>query len=71
MATLFAWSLFFYVCDKILYVEIGHHNGSAVVVDLKGQHATLRDCIEQLTSVELSRANLVANLREALQEQVC
>lgn len=39
--------------------------------DLKGQHATLRDCIEQLTSVELSRANLVANLREALQEQVC
>lgn len=39
--------------------------------ELKGQHAILRECIEQLTALESSRANLVSNLREALQEQVC
>lgn len=47
----------------------GHLNGSAIVDEFKGQHATLRECIEQLTSVELSMANLVTHLREALQEQ--
>ncbi|CAL5325572.1 unnamed protein product [Camellia sinensis] len=44
-------------------------NGSHVVEELQGQHAILRDCIEQLTVVESSRANLVSHLREALQEQ--
>ncbi|KAI3748159.1 hypothetical protein L6452_11064 [Arctium lappa] len=44
-------------------------NGSGVADELKGQHATLRDCIEQLTTVESSRTNLVSYLREALQEQ--
>lgn len=38
--------------------------------EVQGQHAVLRDCIEQLTAVESSRANLVSHLREALQEQV-
>ncbi|XP_076917429.1 uncharacterized protein LOC143577498 [Bidens hawaiensis] len=44
-------------------------NGPGVVDELKGQHATLRDCIEQLTAVESSRANLMSYLRDALQEQ--
>ncbi|XP_024961119.1 uncharacterized protein LOC112501655 isoform X1 [Cynara cardunculus var. scolymus] len=44
-------------------------NGPGVADELKGQHATLRDCIEQLTTVESSRTNLVSCLREALQEQ--
>lgn len=38
--------------------------------EVQGQNAVLRDCIEQLTAVESSRANLVSHLREALQEQV-
>ncbi|MFS8011580.1 putative CID domain-containing protein [Helianthus anomalus] len=44
-------------------------NGPGVVDELKGQHATLRDCIEQLTAVESSRANLMSYLRDALHEQ--
>ncbi|RVW45179.1 putative ribonuclease H protein [Vitis vinifera] len=44
-------------------------NGSGFVEELQGQHTILRDCIEQLTLVESSRASLVSNLREALQEQ--
>jgi len=40
------------------------------VEELQGQHAVLRDCIEQLTAVESSRTSLVSHLREALQEQV-
>ena len=38
--------------------------------ELQGQHAILRDSIEQLMAVESSRANLVSHLREALQDQV-
>lgn len=38
--------------------------------EVQGQHAILRDCIEQLTTVVSSRASLVSHLREALQEQV-
>ncbi|PSS35311.1 Regulation of nuclear pre-mRNA domain-containing protein [Actinidia chinensis var. chinensis] len=44
-------------------------NGSGVVDELQGQHAILRDSIEQLMAVESSRANLVSHLREALQDQ--
>jgi len=40
------------------------------VEEVQGQHAILRNCIEQLRAVESSRANLVSHLREALQEQV-
>ncbi|KAH0973423.1 hypothetical protein GBA52_025579 [Prunus armeniaca] len=47
----------------------GQFHGSAFVEEVQGQHAVLRDCIEQLTAVESSRANLVSHLREALQEQ--
>lgn len=49
----------------------GQMHESAFVEELQAQHATLRGCIEQLTSVESWRASLVSNLREALQEQVC
>jgi len=53
-----------------LFVLIGKFQGSAFVEELQGQHAVLRDCIEQLTAVESSRTSLVSHLREALQEQV-
>ncbi|WCJ40178.1 Regulation of nuclear pre-mRNA domain-containing protein 1A [Euphorbia peplus] len=41
----------------------------AFAVELQGQHAILRDSINQLTALELSRAGLVSQLREALQEE--
>ncbi|KAI3722176.1 hypothetical protein L2E82_33204 [Cichorium intybus] len=49
--------------------DIRSVNGAGVTEELKGQHATLRDCIEQLTVIESSRTSLVSYLREALQEQ--
>ncbi|XP_030953514.1 regulation of nuclear pre-mRNA domain-containing protein 1A isoform X1 [Quercus lobata] len=49
--------------------SVGQFHGSAFVEELQGQHAVLRDCIEQLTAVESSRTSLVSHLREALQEQ--
>ncbi|XP_034707647.1 regulation of nuclear pre-mRNA domain-containing protein 2 [Vitis riparia] len=50
-------------------INSAQQNGSGFVEELQGQHTILRDCIEQLTLVESSRASLVSNLREALQEQ--
>uniref|UniRef100_A0A1J3IU83 Regulation of nuclear pre-mRNA domain-containing protein 1B n=1 Tax=Noccaea caerulescens TaxID=107243 RepID=A0A1J3IU83_NOCCA len=47
----------------------GHTPGPAVVKEVQGQHAVLRDCIEQLGAIETSRTSLVSHLREALQEQ--
>ncbi|KAJ8436396.1 hypothetical protein Cgig2_005224 [Carnegiea gigantea] len=47
----------------------GHLNGSGFGEELQGKHAALRECIEQLTALETSRAILVSHLREALQEQ--
>lgn len=47
----------------------GHLNGSGIADELKGQHSILKDCVEQLTTVESSRANLISHLREVLQEQ--
>ncbi|XP_027350912.1 regulation of nuclear pre-mRNA domain-containing protein 1A [Abrus precatorius] len=55
--------------------EIGHDgnsgrfHGSALVDELQGHSAALKDCIEQLTTIESSRASLVSHLREALQDQ--
>ncbi|XP_073296021.1 uncharacterized protein [Primulina huaijiensis] len=48
--------------------RLGNVSGS-MTDELKGQNATLRDCIEQLQVFEASRSDLVASLREALQEQ--
>ncbi|XP_047310149.1 regulation of nuclear pre-mRNA domain-containing protein 1A-like [Impatiens glandulifera] len=44
-------------------------NGSSIDKEFEVHHAVLRDCIEQLTEVESSRADLMSSLREALQEQ--
>ncbi|KAK7311329.1 hypothetical protein RJT34_09394 [Clitoria ternatea] len=55
--------------------EIGHDgnsgqfHGSALVDELQGHNAVLKDCIEQLMAMESSRASLVSHLREALQDQ--
>ncbi|KAL6960395.1 hypothetical protein U1Q18_038160 [Sarracenia purpurea var. burkii] len=50
-------------------INLENLNGSGIVEELQGNHAILRDCIENLTKVETSRANLVSLLRETLQEQ--
>uniref|UniRef100_A0A2N9HNF7 CID domain-containing protein n=1 Tax=Fagus sylvatica TaxID=28930 RepID=A0A2N9HNF7_FAGSY len=57
--------------DKEISSDInsGQFHGSAFVEELQGQQAELRDCIEQLTAVESTRARLVSHLREALLEQ--
>ncbi|XWS30535.1 hypothetical protein CRYUN_Cryun24cG0126000 [Craigia yunnanensis] len=57
--------------DKEIITDVnsGQFQGSALVEEVQGQHAILRDCIEQLTIVASSRASLVSHLREALQEQ--
>ncbi|KAK9678127.1 hypothetical protein RND81_11G189500 [Saponaria officinalis] len=47
----------------------GKLSGSGSTEELQGQHASLRECIEQLTTLESSRASLVSHLRDALQEQ--
>ncbi|KAL6509153.1 hypothetical protein OROGR_022463 [Orobanche gracilis] len=57
--------------DKDIEGEYGlGHANSSITDELKGQHAILRDCIEQLSVVESSRANIVSLLTEALQDQV-
>ncbi|XP_073126452.1 uncharacterized protein [Henckelia pumila] len=48
--------------------RLGNVNGS-ITDELKGQNATLKDCIEQLQVFEALRSDLVTFLREALQEQ--
>ncbi|CAK9171997.1 unnamed protein product [Ilex paraguariensis] len=50
-------------------IRSGQFSGPGIAEELKGYHAVLSDCIDQLTAVESSRANLVSHLREALQEQ--
>ncbi|KAG6621815.1 hypothetical protein I3843_03G004500 [Carya illinoinensis] len=50
-------------------INSGQFHGSGFVEELQGQHAVLRDCIEQLTAVESARTTLMSHLREALQEQ--
>ncbi|KAL9246049.1 hypothetical protein vseg_019632 [Gypsophila vaccaria] len=49
--------------------NLGKIGGSGSTEELQGQHASLRECIEQLTALESSRASLVSRLRDALQEQ--
>ncbi|KAG8483006.1 hypothetical protein CXB51_021927 [Gossypium anomalum] len=57
--------------DKEISTDVnsGQFCGSALVGEVQGQHAALRDCIEQLTAVASSRVNLISHLREALTEQ--
>ncbi|KAF5725433.1 ENTH/VHS family protein isoform 2 [Tripterygium wilfordii] len=50
-------------------ISSGGLHGAAFMDEVKGQHAILRECIEQLTTVESSRANLVSLMKETLREQ--
>ncbi|XP_058080116.1 actin cytoskeleton-regulatory complex protein PAN1-like [Magnolia sinica] len=47
----------------------GNQQGSTLTNELQEHETILRECIDQLGSVEATRAALVAQLKEALQEQ--
>ncbi|XP_022718742.1 regulation of nuclear pre-mRNA domain-containing protein 2-like [Durio zibethinus] len=47
----------------------GNHNGSALLDELQQEENALQQCIEQLENIETTRAALVFQLKEALQEQ--
>ncbi|KAG1338260.1 regulation of nuclear pre-mRNA domain-containing protein 1A [Cocos nucifera] len=47
----------------------GNQQRSPLLTDLQDQETILKQCIEQLESVELARSSLVAQLKEALKEQ--
>ncbi|XP_021895696.1 regulation of nuclear pre-mRNA domain-containing protein 1B [Carica papaya] len=57
--------------DKEIGVDVNsvRLHRPALMEEVQGQHAILRDCIEQLRALESSRKSLVSHLREALQEQ--
>ncbi|KNA08238.1 hypothetical protein SOVF_164330 [Spinacia oleracea] len=55
--------------DNSSGISSGNFSGSGFAEEFQGQHAALRECIEQLTTLEASRASLVSHLRDALQEQ--
>lgn len=56
--------------QHVLAFEAEKLQDPAFVEELRGHNSVLRTCIDQLTTVELSRTRLVTLLREALQEQV-
>uniref|UniRef100_A0A0D9XWI0 CID domain-containing protein n=1 Tax=Leersia perrieri TaxID=77586 RepID=A0A0D9XWI0_9ORYZ len=47
----------------------GIQHGSSLISDLQGQEAVLKQCIENLESVNMARLTLINKLREALAEQ--
>uniref|UniRef100_A0A0E0BEU6 CID domain-containing protein n=1 Tax=Oryza glumipatula TaxID=40148 RepID=A0A0E0BEU6_9ORYZ len=47
----------------------GIQQGSSLISDLQGQETVLKQCIEQLESVNMARITLINKLREALSEQ--
>ncbi|GMI65016.1 hypothetical protein HRI_000170900 [Hibiscus trionum] len=47
----------------------GNQNGSALLDELQQQENALRQCVEQLENIETTRAALIFQLKEALQEQ--
>ncbi|KAL4351492.1 hypothetical protein GQ457_06G016290 [Hibiscus cannabinus] len=47
----------------------GNQNGSALLDELQQQESALRQCVEQLENIETTRAALISQLKEALQEQ--
>lgn len=53
-----------------MYTLSGNQHGSAVVDQLQEQENVLQQCLGQLESAETSRAALVSQLKEALQDQV-
>ncbi|XVF42698.1 hypothetical protein PTKIN_Ptkin01aG0385300 [Pterospermum kingtungense] len=48
----------------------GNQNGSALLDELQQQENAVQQCIEQLENTETTRAALIFQLKEALQEQV-
>ncbi len=54
----------------LLFYFIGIQQGSSLISDLQGQETVLKQCIEQLESVNMARITLINKLREALGEQV-
>ncbi|XP_035544822.1 formin-2-like isoform X5 [Juglans regia] len=48
----------------------GNQQGSAVVDELQEQEVILKQCVGQLESAEATRASLISQLKEALQDQV-
>ncbi|CAH9112328.1 unnamed protein product [Cuscuta epithymum] len=59
--------------DKAIEGDLnsGHIHESGCAHELKEQQEILKDCIEQLITVEASRSNLVSQLRDTLREQEC
>ncbi|GAB2284166.1 hypothetical protein Dimus_018633 [Dionaea muscipula] len=55
--------------EKDIGGDLDPRHLTGFVKELQGQHSVLRECIEQLSLIEASRAALVSNLREALNEQ--
>jgi regulator of Ty1 transposition protein 103 len=53
----------------LLFYFIGIQQGSSLISDLQGQETVLKQCIEQLESVNMARITLINKLREALSEQ--
>nr|CAD1817387.1 unnamed protein product [Ananas comosus var. bracteatus] len=47
----------------------GNQQGSPLIADLQDQETILKQCIQQLETVEATRATLVDQLKEALKEQ--
>ncbi|XP_072993773.1 uncharacterized protein [Typha latifolia] len=47
----------------------GNQQGSQLIIDLREQESNLKQCVQQLESVEATRVALVDQLKEALKEQ--
>lgn len=52
------------------YFILGNQQGSPLIADVQDQETILKQCIQQLETVEATRAALVDQLKEALKEQV-
>ena len=49
---------------------LGNQPASSLISDLQEQEMTLKQCIEQLESVDMARVSLINQLKQALSEQV-
>uniref|UniRef100_A0A0D9XNN7 CID domain-containing protein n=1 Tax=Leersia perrieri TaxID=77586 RepID=A0A0D9XNN7_9ORYZ len=58
-----------YSASKAVQKDSGIQQGSSLISDLQGQEAVLKQCIENLESVNMARLTLINKLREALAEQ--
>lgn len=61
------------MCSAILILYVssqGNQPASSLISDLQEQEMTLKQCIEQLESVDMARVSLINQLKQALSEQV-